>query len=77
MPQDIPGHIDVDISALRVGDALHVSDLQLEGVEILHPLEETLVIVAAPRVEVEPAPTEAVPGAEAGPAEAGPGEDEE
>ena len=34
LPKDIPGHIEVDVSALQVGDAILVGDLSYEGVEI-------------------------------------------
>lgn len=53
LPKDIPGHIDVDISGLNIGDALHVSDLEVEGVEFIAAPGQTLVTVMAPRVLVE------------------------
>ena len=51
LPKDIPSHIDVDISGLNVNEALHVSDLDLEDIEI-HALDrQTLVAVVPPRAE--------------------------
>jgi large subunit ribosomal protein L25 len=53
-PQDIPGAIELDISALEIGDHLRVSDLTLPAGVVTHLDVETLVVtVAAPRVAVE------------------------
>src|SRR5699024_685893 len=36
LSKDLPQHIDVDLSALEVGDIIHMSDLKLpEGVELV------------------------------------------
>lgn len=53
-PKDIPGHIEVDVSELEIGDSVHVSDLTVENVEILTDPSRTVVSVAAPRAEEEP-----------------------
>ena len=54
LPTDIPDHIPVDVSALGIGDAVHLSDLPApEGVQILGDPEQAIVIVAAPAVAVE------------------------
>jgi large subunit ribosomal protein L25 len=42
LPNDMPTHIDVDVSKLNVGDSLHVSDLNLESLDIL-TVEDTVV----------------------------------
>jgi large subunit ribosomal protein L25 len=34
LPKDLPGHIEVDVSGLNVGDAVHIGDLAVPGVEI-------------------------------------------
>jgi len=53
MPQDIPGSIVVDISALEIGDHLRVSDLNLPSSVTTEIDPEALVVtVAAPRVAV-------------------------
>lgn len=54
LPKDIPGHIEVDVSALEIGDSVHVSDLEVENVEILTDLSRTVVSVTVPRAEEEP-----------------------
>jgi len=55
LPDKIPSHIDVDISHLELGDAVHVGDLQIpEGIEILAPPAESMIIsVKLPHVRVE------------------------
>jgi large subunit ribosomal protein L25 len=53
-PGDLPPAIEVDVSALEVGDSLHVSDVVApQGVAILDDPGEVLVSVQAPRLEVE------------------------
>lgn len=53
LPKDIPSHIDLDISGLAIGDALHVSDIQAEGLEFGSAPRQTLVTVVPPRTEEE------------------------
>lgn len=57
LPQNLPELIKVDISAMKVGDSLHVRDLVLpEGVEVNDDADLTVFIVAEPKVaEVTPA----------------------
>jgi large subunit ribosomal protein L25 len=73
-PADIPHELEVDITALEIGDALRVRDLVVPaGVVVLNDPEEPLVQVSAPRVveEVAPAEGEVAEGAEAAEGEAG------
>lgn len=45
-PANIPNHIDVDISALKVGKSLHVSDLKVPaGIKIVDDASSTVCIV--------------------------------
>ena len=53
LPKDIPGQIEIDISALNIGDSLHVSDLVVGDVTILTGLDSTVVIVAGAAPEEE------------------------
>ena len=63
LPKDLPELIRIDVSGLGVGEAIHVKDIALpEGVVAHADGDLTVVRVAAPKVEVEPAP-----GAAAGP----------
>jgi large subunit ribosomal protein L25 len=54
-PSSIPNHIDVDVSALKIGNTLHVSDLKLPaGIKVLDEPGNTVCIVQVPKVAVEP-----------------------
>jgi large subunit ribosomal protein L25 len=67
LPKDLPEIIRIDVTALNVGDAIHIKDVALpEGVHARHDGELTVVRVAAPKVEVEPTPA-AEAAAAAGP----------
>lgn len=58
LPTDIPEFFKADVSALGVGDALHVSDLAIpEKVKVLTGLEQTIAVVALAEEEkaAEPA----------------------
>ena len=57
LPDKIPGKIDIDISKLEIGQALHVSDLKLEeGIKILTDPHEVIVNVVAQAEEAAAAP---------------------
>ncbi|MGH0028403.1 MAG: 50S ribosomal protein L25 [Myxococcota bacterium] len=59
LPRAIPEELRVDISALDLGDSLHVRDIPLpEGVELLTDGDLSLVSVVQPRAEEEEAPAE-------------------
>jgi large subunit ribosomal protein L25 len=67
LPRDLPDRITVDVSALNIGDTIHVRDLQLpNGVTAKVQLDLTAFSVVAPAVEEEPVAA-AVEGAAAGP----------
>lgn len=54
LPQNLPEVIRVDVTALKVGDAIHVRDLVLpEGVAALNDADLTVFIVAEPNVASE------------------------
>ncbi len=55
LPRAIPDEILVEVSALNIGDSVHVSDLVLpEGVELVTHGELSVVSVVAPKAEEEP-----------------------
>jgi len=62
LPTDIPSKLEVDVSALQIGDTLHVSDIKVERAEILTEADRAIAAVVPPTVleEVKPA-EEAVP----------------
>lgn len=53
LPQDIPGHVELDVTELNIGDTLHVSDIAIENVTILTSLDRTIVTVAGAMPEEE------------------------
>lgn len=67
LPEHIPEHVELDVTALVIGRSLHVSDLNIPNVEILTDAALTVATVVAPRAEEEvtPAAAVAVEGAEA------------
>lgn len=55
LPRDLPDLIRVDVSALDIGDSIHVREIQLpSGVTTRVPVELTAFSVLAPTVEEEP-----------------------
>jgi large subunit ribosomal protein L25 len=64
LPTDIPSKLEVDVSALNIGDTLHVSDLKADRVEIRTEADRAIATVVPPTVLEEAKPAE-----EAAPAE--------
>jgi large subunit ribosomal protein L25 len=62
LPINIPEKIVVDVSGLDIGNALHVSDVQVaEGIRILDDGARVVASVSAPAAEEVVAPTEEAP----------------
>jgi large subunit ribosomal protein L25 len=60
LPRDLPDRITVDVSALNIGDSIHVRDIQLpKSVTAKVQPELTAFSVLAPAVEEEPVVAEA------------------
>jgi large subunit ribosomal protein L25 len=51
LPGNIPKSIDVDVSSLKIGDSIHVQDLQVEKAKILSETNFTIATVVPPVVE--------------------------
>jgi large subunit ribosomal protein L25 len=51
LPGDIPKGIDVDVSSLKIGDSIHVQDIQTEKAKILFDTNFTIATVVPPVVE--------------------------
>lgn len=52
-PRDIPQAVEVDISGLAIGDAIHVGDLKFaDEVRVLNTPDQVIVTVAHQRIEV-------------------------
>jgi len=86
LPGDIPEHITVDVTAMKIGDLFRIRDLQLSDkikllddpdtviIAVEHPRAEELPVAAAAGTEVEAEPEVIKKGKAAEPAE---GEEEE
>ena len=72
LPTEIPEFVEIDVSALRIHEAVHVSELRLpEGVTALGDAARPLVTVLPPTVEEKPAEAAEAAPVEGAPAEAG------
>jgi large subunit ribosomal protein L25 len=70
LPLQIPDGIEVEVSALEVGQSIHVRELRLpEGAEALDDPEQAVVHVIVPRMVIETVAAEAVPAEGEAPAE--------
>jgi large subunit ribosomal protein L25 len=57
LPTDIPSKLEVDVSALQIGDSLHVSDIKADRAQILTDADRAIAAVVPPTIleEVKPA----------------------
>jgi large subunit ribosomal protein L25 len=61
LPRAIPEFVEVDVSALEIGQSIHVSELRLpEGVEVKTDPTQPVASVVVPAAEVEATPVETV-----------------
>ena len=52
LPKDLPAVIELDVSALKVGESIHVGEMKpIAGVEYLDDVEQTVVLCVAPAAE--------------------------
>lgn len=58
LPTDIPSRLELDVTALQIGDSLHVSDLKADRVEIKTEADRTIATVVPPTVLEEAKPAE-------------------
>lgn len=67
LPGDIPKSIDIDVASLKIGDSIHVQDIQVEKAKIISDTNFTIATVVPPVAEekvVEVAVAETVEPAE-------------
>src|SRR3990170_2127300 len=66
LPENIPDRVELDVTALMIGDSLHVRDLTIPNAVILTGADLTIATVVPPRAEevVAPTPEAATEGAE-------------
>ena len=57
LPTDIPSRLEVEVSALNIGDSLHVSDIKADRVTIKTDADRAIAAVVPPTIleEVKPA----------------------
>ena len=56
LPENIPDRVELDVTALKIGDSLHVRDLRISNATILTQDELTIATVVPPRAEEVAAP---------------------
>ncbi len=49
LPLAIPTSVKVDVTDLKIGKSIHVDDIQIDGIEIPHNVNFTVVTVVAPK----------------------------
>lgn len=54
LPTQIPQHLEADVSALTIGDSIHVRDLVVPNAEVLSDPDTTIATVVPPTVMTEP-----------------------
>jgi large subunit ribosomal protein L25 len=57
LPEHIPDRVELDVTALKIGDSLHVSALSIPNATILTGAELTIATVVPPRAEEVAAPS--------------------
>jgi len=53
LPANIPQHLEIDVTNLNIGDAIHVRDLKFDNINIITSEEASVVAVTTMRVEAE------------------------
>jgi large subunit ribosomal protein L25 len=64
LPKDIPAGVDFDIAELKVGDSIHVSDVEIPNAVVLNDPELVICTVSMPTVTALPEDLEAEEGVE-------------
>jgi large subunit ribosomal protein L25 len=73
LPLDIPSSFNLDVSALDIGDSIHIEEIQTpEGVSLVFDSNIAVVTVVTPTVEEAPTEAAAAEGEEVAPAAAEP-----
>lgn len=56
LPSDIPEHIEIDVTNLKLGQAIHIADLKYDNLTLLNNPDSIVASVTHPKVEKEAAP---------------------
>ncbi len=55
LPTEVPQNIDIEVTALEIGDTIHIEEVVApEGVELVHDVNFTVITLSLIKVEVEP-----------------------
>lgn len=54
LPKDIPDHIEVEVTNLKIGASIHIKDLQMEAIKFTNLPDSVIISVTHPKVEKEP-----------------------
>ena len=57
LPENIPERVELDVTALKIGDSLHVRDLTIADAKLLTEVDLTIATVVPPRAEEVAAPS--------------------
>src|SRR5207245_4492194 len=57
LPENIPDRVELDVTALKIGDSLHVRELTIPNAKILTEADLTIATVVPPRAEEVAAPS--------------------
>ena len=59
LPKDLPDFIEIDVTALGIGDSVHIDEVELpKGIEVPHDVNFTVAVVVGRRAEEEEAVAE-------------------
>jgi large subunit ribosomal protein L25 len=58
LPRYLPNEIEIDVSAMELGDTLHISDLNLENITINHESDSSVCSIVLPKKVEEPVAAE-------------------
>ncbi len=64
LPADIPEHIEIDVTNIKLGSSIHVGDLKFDNFIILNSEDAIIASVTHPKIEVEAVAAPAVEGEE-------------
>ena len=63
LPVDIPEHLEIDVTELKLGQAIHVSDLKYDNFILLNNPNQIIAAVTHPKIEKEEVPAGETPEA--------------
>jgi len=64
LPADIPEHIEIDVTNIKLGSSIHVGDLKFDNFIILNSEDAIIASVTHPKIEIEEVAAPAAEGEE-------------